>query len=124
MTYLVLKKWNVFGVNAKSFENSFYSPLKKKNNLPTFKNMAAKVVVNPKEKSATIAAERSLFGRHLILAKSREFFLEFVWSFSLSPIPAGDMVKTCKSRVLGVFIIQCLFFYTKMENNGKMEICD
>ena len=64
-------------MNVKSFEKSFYSPLKK-NNLPTFKDMAAKVVVNPKEKSATIAAERSLFGRHLILAKSREFFLEFV----------------------------------------------
>ena len=45
----------------KSFEKSFYSPLKK-SNLSTFKHMAIKVVINSKEKSATIPAERSLLG--------------------------------------------------------------
>ena len=53
----------------KSSEKSFYSPLKKKkNNLSTFKPL--KLVISSKEKSTTIAAERSLFGRLSILAKS------------------------------------------------------
>ena len=63
----------------KSSEKSIYSPLKK-NNLSTFKCIAVKILINSKEKSMIIAAERSLFGRLLILAKSRqslslEFFL-------------------------------------------------
>ena len=50
--------------------------------------MAAKVAINSKETSATITAEKSLFGRLLTLAKSQESFsLEFVLEFSLKPIP-------------------------------------
>ena len=43
-----------------------FCPLQK-NNLSKFKHMAVKVAINSKEKSATIAAERNLFGRFLIL---------------------------------------------------------
>jgi len=71
----------------KSSDKSFYAPLKK-NKLKTFKTMAVKLIVNSKERSATIAAERSLFGRLLILAKSREnLTLDVVLGYSLSPIP-------------------------------------
>ena len=84
-----------------------------KNNLSKFKHMAVKLVINPKEKSATITAEKNLFGRFLILSKSYESLsLKFVLGFSLSPIPwslglpdGGGMVKTCKSRLLGVSAI-------------------
>ena len=50
-------------------EMKCFCPLQK-NNLWKFKHMAVKVVINSKEKSATIAAARNLFGRFLILAKS------------------------------------------------------
>ena len=66
---------------------SFFSPIKQ-NKLKTFKNMVVKSIVKSKEKSTIIAAERSLFGRLLILAKSRNnLSLERVLEFSLSPIP-------------------------------------
>lgn len=70
-------------------------------------------MINSKEKSTPVAAERIFFGRLLILAMSQESLsLEFVLGFSLSPIPwslglpDGGMVKTCESRLLGVPIIQ------------------
>ena len=40
-----------------------------KNNLSTFKHMAIKVVINSKEKSATIAAEKSLFERQSLFSR-------------------------------------------------------
>ena len=80
--------------------------------------MAVKIVFNSKEKSTIIAAERSLFGRLLILAKfGQSLSLEFVLGFSLSPIPwslglpDGGMVNTCKSRLLGVSFIQVSVFF-------------
>ena len=70
-------------------------------------------MINSKEKSTTIVAERIFFARLLIIAMSQESLsLGFVLGFSLSPIPwslglpDGGMVKTCKSRILGVPIIQ------------------
>ena len=52
---------------------SFFSPIKQ-NKLKTFKNMVVKSIVKSKEKSTIIAAERNLFGRLLILAKSRNIY--------------------------------------------------
>ena len=79
----------------------------KKNQPVQFTHMAAKVVINSKETSATITAGRSLFGRLLILAKSPEsfllsLFLEFLhkpiqWSLKL---PEGGMVKTCRTDLI------------------------
>ena len=93
-----------------STKTSFFSPIKQ-NKLKTFKNMVVKSIVKSKEKSTIIAAERSFFGRLLILAKSRNnLSLERVLEFSLSPIPwslglpDGGMVKTCKSKLLGLSI--------------------
>lgn len=90
----------------KSNKKSLYAPITK-NKLNTFKDMAVKVIVKSKENSATIAAEQSLFGRLLILAKSRESFsLDEVLKFSLSPIPwslgqpDAGLVKTNKSKLI------------------------
>ena len=44
--------------------------LLKKINLPTFKHMTVKVLIDSKQIYATIFVERSLFGRLLILAES------------------------------------------------------
>ena len=63
--------------------------------------MAVKVVIDSKGKSATIAAERSLFGRLLILTKFLESLsLELILGFSLNPkhwslgLPDGPLFKT------------------------------
>ena len=65
--------------------------------------MAVKVMIGSKGKSAIIAAERSLFGRLLILTKFLESLsLEFVLGFSLSPkpwslgLPDSPLFKICK----------------------------
>ena len=49
-------------------EMKCFCPLQN-NNLSKFKHMALKLVINSKEKSATIATARNLFGRFVILAK-------------------------------------------------------
>ena len=102
----------------KSTENSFYSAISR-NKLQTFKDMVVKKLVKSKDKLATIAAERSLFGRLLILAKSRESLsLEYVLAHSLSPIPwsiglpDGGLVKTCKHKLLGN-----IFYKTRTTRN-------
>ena len=85
---LVLKKWNVFGMKIfekKPFEKCFYSPLKKQ---PVhIETTAIKVVINSKEKSEAIAAERSLFGYIWFLQSLESLSLEFVIGFSFSLIP-------------------------------------
>jgi len=88
-------------------EKSFYAPIKRLK-LKTFKDMKVKKIITSKEKAVTIAAERSLFGRLLILAKSRTgVSLDVILQYSLSPIPwsiglaDGGLVKTVKSKLLG-----------------------
>lgn len=88
-------------------DNSFYDPIKKLN-LKTFEAMKVKKFINSKEKAVTIAAERSLFARLLIVAKTRSnISMEDVLKFSLSPIPwslgqaDGGLVKTNKSKLFG-----------------------
>ena len=113
--WMLLDAVNIGYVNMMTFWNerfnsadkSFYSPITR-NKLQTFKDMAVKKLVKSNEKFATIAAERNLFGRLLILAKSRECLpLEYVLAHSLSPIPwsiglpDGALVKTCKHKLLG-----------------------
>ena len=90
-----------------SEENAFYSPIKKQN-LKTFKSMVVKKTLNSSGKSFSIAAERSLFGRLLIIAQSRtSLSMKDVLTFSLSPIPwalgtaDGGLVKTQKSKLIG-----------------------
>ncbi len=89
-----------------SSEVSFYSPIKRFA-LKTFQNMKVKKVIQLKEKTVTLAAERSMFGRLLVIAKSREgLSLKDVLQYSLSPIswslglPDGTIVKTVKSKLL------------------------
>ena len=93
-----------------STKTSFYDPVKRRG-LKTFSSMKVKKVVKVKEKSVTIAAERSIFGRLLVIAKDREgLSLKVVLSYSLSPIPwcfglpDGGLVKTVKSKLLGNYI--------------------
>ena len=86
---------------------SFYSPIKKQK-LKTFKDMSIKKICNAKEKAVTIAAERSMFARLLVIAKSSRHLISLkeVLSYSLSPVPwslalpDGGLVKTVKSNLL------------------------
>lgn len=91
----------------KSSEVSFYDPIKRLS-LKTFSDMKIKKTIKLKEKSVTLAVERSIFGRLLAVAKDREgLSLQKVLSYSLSPIPwcfglpDGGLVKTVKSKLLG-----------------------
>ena len=70
----------------------------KKINLPTFKHIAVKVVIDSKQIYATIVVERSLFGRLLIFAESGErLSLAFILEISLSPIPWALGLPMCLS---------------------------
>ncbi|XP_057314196.1 uncharacterized protein LOC130655456 [Hydractinia symbiolongicarpus] len=90
----------------KSNEISFYDRIKK-NRLKTFKDVAVKKVCKVKEKNITIAAERSVFAKLLIIAQNRNnISMKEVLSYPLSPIPwalalpDGGLVKTVKSKLL------------------------
>lgn len=90
---------------------SFYAPIRKLN-LKTFKHMIIKKTLDLKGTTYSIAAERNLFGRLLVLAKTRaSITMEQLFTFSLSPIPwtfglaDGGLVKTCKSKLLGMIQI-------------------
>ena len=85
----------------------FYDPIKKLK-LKSFTNLRVKKIINLKSKTLTIAAERSMFARLLIVARSRESLsLKEILIYSLSPIPwslglpDGGLVKTPKSKLLG-----------------------
>ncbi|XP_047132181.1 uncharacterized protein LOC124811086 [Hydra vulgaris] len=85
---------------------SFYAPIKMCR-LQTFKNLNLKKIYHVKEKSYTITSERSMFGRLLVIAKSREgLTLKQILCYSLSPIPwalglpDGSFVKTNKMNLL------------------------
>ena len=90
-----------------SSTTSFYEPIKQLK-LKTFYDMLVKKTVKLNDKTVTIAAERSMFGRLLIVAKSRDTLtLKQILNYSLSPIPwcfglpDGGLVKTNKSKLLG-----------------------
>ena len=85
----------------------FYDPIHK-NALKTFKHLTVKKNFIAKEKSITLKAERSLFGRLLVISQSREgLTLKQIRTHSLSPIPwcfgqpDGGLVKNDKSKLLG-----------------------
>ncbi len=89
-----------------SSSTPFYDPIKKLR-LRTFRDMNAKKTIKINDKSVTIAAERSLFGSLLVLAKNREgLTLKEILHYSLSPIPwcfglpDGTILKTVKSKLL------------------------
>ena len=95
----------------KSSKVSFYDPIKKAS-LKSFNHLKVKKVINSKERSVTIAAERSIFGRLLVVAKNRQgLSLKEVLSYSLSPIPwslglaDGGLVKTVKSKLLSKYTV-------------------
>ena len=108
---------NAFDIGALAFENflkdriqsstiPFYDPIKK-TGLKSFKDLKVKKSVLVKEKTITIAAERSIFGRLLAISKNRPgLSLQQVLCYSLSPIPwsiglpDGNLVKTVKSKLL------------------------
>ena len=60
------------------------------------------------DKSITVHADRDLFGRLLIVANVRQFSLQEVLSYELSPIPCaladqdGSLRKTTKSHLAGI----------------------
>lgn len=77
--------------------------------LKTFKDTKVKKAVQAKDRAVTIAAERSLFAKLLIIARTRSSVsLQTVLQYSLSPIPwslglaDGGLVKTCKSKLFGM----------------------
>jgi len=95
-----------FDDRIKSQKVSFYN-LIKKIGLKSFTDLKIKKTIKVKEKSITLAAERSIFGRMLAVAKRQEgLSLETLLTFSLSPIPwcfglpDGGLVKTVKSKLL------------------------
>lgn len=90
----------------KSNTIEFYSPIKKQR-MRSFKDLSFKKVCKVKEKSVTIAAERSIFGKLLIIAKNRpNVSMKELMCFPLGPIPwslalpDGGLVKTVKSKLL------------------------
>ena len=90
---------------------SFHSPIKKLN-LKTFAYMTTRTTIKVNNKLVTLAAERSMFGRLLVIAKCESgISLRQVLQYSLSPIPwslglpDGTMVKTMKSKLLSKFLI-------------------
>ena len=95
----------------KSSKVSFYEPIKQLA-LQMFSSMAKKKTVKLQDKTITFAAERSLFGRLLVLARNGNgLTLRQVLQYSLSPIPwalglpDGSMVKTAKSKLLSKYAI-------------------
>jgi hypothetical protein len=66
----------------------FYDPIKRFG-LKTFTNMTIKKTIRLKERFISIAAERSIFGRLLVVGKNRDglSLKNHVLSYSLSPIP-------------------------------------
>ncbi|XP_066920335.1 uncharacterized protein [Clytia hemisphaerica] len=84
----------------------FYDPITKLK-LKTFSYMTTKTTMKINDKLVTLAAERSMFGRLLVIAKCESgISLRQVLQYSLSPIPwalglpDGTMVKTMKSKLM------------------------
>ena len=85
----------------------FHDPITKLK-LKTFGDLIKKKKLNVNSKEITITAERSMFGRLLVIARSRDSLtLRQILTYSLSPIPwslglpDGSLVKTPKSTLLG-----------------------
>ena len=105
-----MKAMNAFiDDRIKTSKVSFYAPIKQLA-LKTFKSMNKKKTIKFQDKTITLAAERSLFGRLLVIARNGcGLTLKQVLQYSLSPIPwalglpDGSMVKTVKSKLLSKF---------------------
>ena len=100
----------------KTSKTSFYAPIKRMS-LKSFGDLKKKKTIKLKEKTITLAAERSLFGRLLAIASNgKGLSLKETLQYSLSPIPwalglpDGTIVKTIKSKLLGKKIF-CIFTY-------------
>lgn len=87
-------------------EPNIYSPIKKIN-LQTFSAMGKKVTT--KSRRGEIVAmknSKNLFGKMLLIAKSRDLKMDEVLKYSLRPFPGslatsdGDIVKTAKMKLL------------------------
>ncbi|XP_065683225.1 uncharacterized protein LOC136096041 [Hydra vulgaris] len=96
---------------------SYYAPIKRCR-LQTFNNLNLKKIYCLKEKSFAISTERSMFGRLLVIARSREgLTLKQILCYSLSPIPwalglpDGNLVKTNKINLLRKLINYCYYRY-------------
>lgn len=107
---------NFIDNRIKSSSISFYAPIKQLA-LKTFSTMTIKKTLKINDKTVTLAAERSLFGRLLVLAQNGNgLTLKQVLQYSLSPIPWAlglpdeSMVKTGKSKLLSKYIILCFVY--------------
>ena len=96
-------------LNERIYSNNvpFYDAIRK-NSLKTFKQVAFMKNINANGKEVALRAERSLFGRLLVISQSQEgLTLRHILTYSLSPIPwcfgqpDGGLVKNDKSKLLG-----------------------
>ena len=67
-------------------EKPFHNPLKN-NKLKTFTNMCKKKVFKTNGKNIILKADRSLFGRIIVMAQSRNLKMEDIFSHPLGPLP-------------------------------------
>lgn len=87
-------------------EPNIYSPIKKIN-LQTFSAMGKKVTTkNKRGEIVAMKNSKNLFGKMLLIAKSRDLKMDEVLKYSLRPFPGslatsdGDLVKTTKVKLL------------------------
>lgn len=104
----------------KTSKISFYDPIKKLK-LKSFSDLKVKSTIKLNSKTLSIAAERSMFGRLLVIAQSRDSLtLKQIFNYSLSPIPwalgmpDGGLVKTPKSKLLGSYELFKTIFETEL----------
>jgi hypothetical protein len=86
-------------------EQSFWDTLPHMN-IKTFSSMAKKTMQSTKDKTATLTADRDIFGRLLVVAKTRDVNLKDVMGYELSSVPFalahsdGTLRKNTKSELL------------------------
>ena len=64
----------------------FHDPLKT-NKLKTFSDMNKKKQVKTNERSIILKADRSLFGRIIVIAQERSLQMDYILSHPLGPLP-------------------------------------
>ena len=67
-------------------EKKFHDPIKTQR-LRTFKDMNKKQVVKASGKEVILKADRSLFGRIIVVAQGRNLHMEDVLTHPLGPVP-------------------------------------
>ena len=91
----------------KSNDAPFHERIKKCK-LKTFKDLNVKKVCKLKEGTVSVAGERSMFARLLVIPRKRGVSMKEIMKYSLGPIPwsmalaDGSLVKPVKSKLLNV----------------------